>query len=97
MKHKIAWALVFTSIAILAALQIFQPFKKMEIVADSELEYAGEDKEGESWYWVFKEEAKDWIEILCKATPLVATILAFLLKGKGPRLRQNPGGQQNGA
>ena len=92
MSHKIAWGLFIFAIAIIGILIIFQPFKRMEIVAESELVYAGKDKAKENWYWVFKEEVRDWIEILCKATPIIGMILAFFLKGR-TSLRKNRGAQ----
>lgn len=56
--------------------------KDIEEVAEDEMLYAGEDAEGQHWYFVLKEEVRDWVGIAGSAVPVLALVFAYFFKKK---------------
>ena len=83
-SNGVAWAFAALTVALVAVMIVLPVLRREEqVVAESELWYLGKDAErGEGWYMVLKRETAEWIEILCKASPLVTALSAFALGRK---------------
>jgi hypothetical protein len=53
--------------------------KSIEDVAESELFYLGDDADGESWYFVFKRESKEWVSIISPFASAIAVLTGIKL------------------
>lgn len=51
-----------------------------EIVSENDLVEAGKSRDGANTYYRFKEEVKDWLDILSRAVPVIALLLAYFVK-----------------
>ena len=84
LRTAFSWMLIIFAIGFTVFVFIRPILKpQAEFVKDTELIQMGYEKEtGQTWYIVFKEEAKEWVQIITQASPLLAALLAYGLKRK---------------
>ena len=83
-KRTGAWLLILFAIGFTVFAWIVPSLRPpvAETISEGDLVPAGRTTTGESAYYVFKSEVKDWVEILKPLIPLAAGILGAKLAGR---------------
>lgn len=90
LKSGGGWALIILAVTLAFCVGI-RPFIQKKVpqqVTASELFPLGVDDDGESWYVVMQQEAKEWVGILTPILTVVGTLLGIFIGRKRENKRR---------